>query len=112
VQGFLALAALAVNLEVHHIAFIRTLTLCAVSGAFAFGGAHWGRLEMKRVAYTILAFVAAKLLFEDLRHGRMEFIAGSIFLFALTLIAVPRLLRTRKNTQESLQAEAVLEKRG
>jgi hypothetical protein len=48
---------------------------------------------MTRIAYAALAFVAAKLLFEDLRHGRMEFIAASIFLFAVTLLGVPRLAR-------------------
>jgi hypothetical protein len=102
VQGLLGLAASVMNLEVHHVAFIRTLTLCAVSAAFAFGGSRWGRLEMKRIAYAGLAFVAAKLLFEDLRHGRMEFIAGSIFLFALTLIAVPRLVRAGTRAQVAL----------
>lgn len=91
VQGLLGMAAAVMRIEVHHVALIRTLTLCAVAVAFALGGSRWGRLEMKRIAYATLTFVAAKLLFEDLRHGRMEFIAGSIFLFALTLIAVPRL---------------------
>jgi hypothetical protein len=33
------------------------------------------------------------LVLEDLRHGHLEFIAASIFLFAVTLIAVPRLAR-------------------
>jgi hypothetical protein len=102
VQGLLGLAASVMNLEVHHVAFIRTLTLCAVSAAFASGGSRWGRLEMKRIAYAALAFVAAKLLFEDLRHGRMEFIAGSIFLFALTLIAVPWLVRAGTRVQTVL----------
>jgi hypothetical protein len=32
-------------------------------------------------------------LLEDLRLGHLEFIAASIFLFAITLIAVPRLAR-------------------
>ena len=99
VQGLLGLAAFAVDLGVHHVALIRTFTLCAISAAFAFGGSRWGRLEMTRIAYATLAFVAAKLLFEDLRHGRMEFIAGSIFLFALTLIAVPRLARMGARVQ-------------
>jgi hypothetical protein len=37
--------------------------------------------------------VADKLLLEDLRLGHLEFIAASIFLFAVTLIAVPRMAR-------------------
>ena len=95
VQALLGLVGTGVHLEPHHVAFIRTLTLCVVSVAFAFGGSRLGRLEMTRIAYSVLAFVAAKLLFEDLTHGRMEFTAGSIFLVALTLIAVPRLMRSK-----------------
>jgi len=93
VRGLLALATLAVSLDVHHIAFLRTFVISAVSLCLAFAGSRWGRVAMTRMAYIALAFVAAKLLFEDLRHGHMEFIAGSIFLFAITLIAVPRLVR-------------------
>jgi hypothetical protein len=37
-----------------------------------------------------------KLIAEDLRHGHLEYIAASIFLFALTLIAAPRLARARE----------------
>jgi len=82
---------LAFSLDVFHIAFLRTLTLCSVAFVFALGGSRLNRPAMKRVAYTLIALVAAKLLFEDLRHGRLEFIAASICLVALTLILVPRL---------------------
>ncbi len=92
-RGLLWLIALGITPAVFHIALIRTLTICSMALALAFGGSHWRRLEMTRVAYAAVAFVAAKLLFEDLRQGRMEFIAASIFLFALTLIGVPRLAR-------------------
>ncbi len=92
-QGLLWLVTLAITPEAFHIAFIRTLTVCSLALALAFGGSRWRRLEMTRIAYAALAFVAAKLFFEDLRYGRMEFIAGSIFLVAVTLIAVPRLAR-------------------
>jgi hypothetical protein len=97
-KGMLVLAALGITPDVFHVAFFRTLTVCTVALALAFGGSHWQRPEMKRIAYAALAFVAAKLLFEDLRHGRMEFIAASIFLFAVTLIAVPRLSRIGHRT--------------
>ncbi len=76
-----------------HVAFIRTLILCAIALAVAFAGAHWRRLELKRIAYATVALLAAKLVFEDLRRGHMGYIAASIFLFALTLIGVPRLAR-------------------
>jgi hypothetical protein len=50
-------------------------------------------VELTRIGYAALALVAAKLVFEDLRLGHLEFIAASIFLFAVTLIAVPRIAR-------------------
>jgi hypothetical protein len=78
---------------VFHVAFIRTSILCALALALAFAGSRLRRLELKRIAYAALGLLAAKLVFEDLRHGHMGFIAASIFLFALTLIAVPRLAR-------------------
>lgn len=90
-QGLLRVMSLWVVLDVFHIAFVRTFSVCILALALAYGGSRLKRMEMTRIAYAALAFVAAKLLFEDLRHGRMEFIAGSLFLFAVTLIGVPRL---------------------
>ena len=68
--------------------------MCSLALGLAYAGARWHRVELTRIAYAALALLAAKLLFEDLRHGHLEFIAGSIFLFAVTLITVPRLART------------------
>jgi hypothetical protein len=93
-HGALWLVGTRVTPAAFHVAFIRTLILCALALALAFAGARWRRLELKRIAWAALAFIAAKLVFEDLRHGHMGFIAASIFLFALTLIGVPRLART------------------
>jgi hypothetical protein len=96
------LAVLGLAADAYHVAFIRTLTLCLLALALAFAGSRWLRVELNWIAYATLAFVAAKLLFEDLRHGRLEFIAASIFVFAVTLIAVPRLARmgqTRKTAE-------------
>jgi len=92
-QGLLTAATLIVPADAHHVAFLRTLSISLISVGLAFAGSHWGRAAMTQLAYLALIFVAAKLLFEDLRHGHMEFIAGSIFLFAVTLIAVPRMMR-------------------
>jgi hypothetical protein len=97
-QGLLLLAALFITPDVAHVAFIRTFAVCSVALALAFGGSLWHRLEMTRIAYAALAFEAAKLVFEDLRHGRMGFIAASFFLFAVTLIGVPRLARMGHKT--------------
>ncbi|MGA8088868.1 MAG: hypothetical protein WCA10_16435 [Terracidiphilus sp.] len=93
IHGMLTLAKFAIALDAPHIAFLRTLAISMVSLLLAFAGSRWGRITMTRLAYVALAFLAAKLIFEDLRHGHMEFIAGSIFLFAITLIAVPGLVR-------------------
>jgi hypothetical protein len=105
VHGALRFATLAVPLDLHHIAFLRTLVISAVSLCLAYVGPRWGRVAITRLAYVALAFVAAKLLFEDLRHGHMEFIAGSIFLFAVTLIAVPRLVRLGMKSRAELHSE-------
>lgn len=96
VKGLMGLTALAVAPGAHHLAFIRTLTLCATALALVFGGAHWRRLELTRLGYAALALVAIKLVTEDLRYGHLGYIAASIFLVALTLIAAPRVARTRQ----------------
>jgi hypothetical protein len=93
VQGLLRLVALGVVPGAPHIAFVRTLAACALALALAFASSRWQRSELNWIAYAMLVFVAAKLLYEDLRHGQLEFIAASIFVFAVTLIAVPRLVR-------------------
>ena len=67
----------------HHLAFIRTLTLCLAALALAFGGAFWRRVELTRIGYAALALVAVKLVAEDLPLGHLAYIAASIFLFAL-----------------------------
>ena len=93
VQGLAGLIALKVIPEAHHLAFIRTLTACVAAISLAYSGAHWRRMELTRIGYATLALLALKLVFEDLRHGHLAFIAGSIFLFAMTLIVVPRVAR-------------------
>ena len=108
-RSVLAGAGSLISLDVHHVAFLRTLTVSLVALALAFAGSRVGRAALSQLAYVALAFVAVKLLFEDLRHGHMEFIAGSIFLFAMTLISVPRLVRlgTRLRAAHLPQAIAV-----
>jgi hypothetical protein len=93
VEGLAGLTALKVVPAPHHLAFIRTLSGCGAAIALAYGGAHWRRMELTRIGYATLALLAVKLVLEDLRHGHLAFIAGSIFLFAITLIVVPRVAR-------------------
>jgi hypothetical protein len=93
VEGLLWLVALRISPDASCIAFIRTLVLCAEALALAFGGSRGRRVELAQIAYATLALVAVKLLFEDLHQERLGFIAASFFLFAITLIEVPRLAR-------------------
>jgi hypothetical protein len=92
-QGLTAMVEMSMVPAAHHLAFLRTLTLCAVSLAVVYGGARLCRPELSRLGYAGIALVAVKLIIEDLRHGHLEYVAASIFLFALTLIAAPRLAR-------------------
>ena len=98
VEGLLRLVALRWPPEAHYVAFIRTLVLCALALALAKAGSRWRRVELTRLAYATLGLVAAKLLLEDLPLGHLEVIAASIFFFAITLIAVPRLARIEQKT--------------
>ena len=106
VHVVVAFAALGIALDPHHIAFLRTLVASAVSLCLAYAGSRLGHNSMTRMAHVVLAFLAAKLLFEDLRHGHMEFIAASIFLFAVALIAVPRLVRMGAKSRAVAHASA------
>src|ERR1017187_3025505 len=93
VQGLVRLISLRVNLGVHHIAFIRTLTICMIALALAQSGWRWRRMELTRIGYAALGLAAAKLIFEDLRLGHLGFIAASIFIFAVNLIVTSRIAR-------------------
>lgn len=93
VSGLVWLAALGMTLGVSEVAVIRTLVTCVFALALAFSGARWQRIELVWTAYGVLAFVSAKLLFEDLPHGHSGSIAISIFLYAVALIVVPRVAR-------------------
>jgi hypothetical protein len=56
------------------------------------------------MGYAMLALVAVKMVFEDLRLGHLEFIAASIFLFAVTLIAVHPIARMGQKTKGAASA--------
>lgn len=105
VQGLTGLVAIRLIPEAHHLAFIRTLSICVVAVLLGFSGARWVRSELTKISYSALALLVLKFALEDLRHGRMAFIAASMFLFAITLIAVPRVAKARagkEQTEESL----------
>jgi hypothetical protein len=96
VEGLLRLVALRITPEAQAIAFTRTLVLCATALALSWSGSRWRYVELTRIAYAMLGVIAVKLLLQDLPLGNLGLIAASIFLFAMTLIAVPRLARMDK----------------
>jgi len=79
-----------------HVALARTIALCGLAVVLTLAGTRLRRPALVRAAYTLTAFAAAKLFFEDLRHGRLEFAAGSIFVVAVALIAIPRLASKKR----------------
>ncbi len=85
------LAALGPTADASQVAVIRTLIACLVALALAFGGSRWHLIELVWVAYATVALVTTKLLLEDLRSGSPGSRAVSIFLYAVTLILVPRM---------------------
>lgn len=99
VYGLVRLTEVAFTPGASHVAVIRTLTTCALALVLAYSGARWQRKELGWLAYGALLFVASKLLFEDLRHGHLGFTAASIFLYAVTLLSVPRLVRLGQKTK-------------
>jgi hypothetical protein len=98
VQALVGLISLRMEPGAHHLAFIRTLILCATALALAFAGDRWRRRELARIGYATLALVAVKLAVEDLPLGNLAYIAASIFLFAIALIAVPRVAHRRQHS--------------
>jgi len=93
VSALVWLATVVMTPGASHIAIIRTLITCSLALTLAFGGSRWQRIELVWTAYGTLAFITAKLLFEDLFHGHAGSIAVSIFLYAVALIVVPRMAR-------------------
>lgn len=81
--------------EPQHVAVIRTAVACAVALGLAWSGSKWRRRELAWVAWVALVLAAVKLLFEDVLHGHLAFTAVSIFLYAVTLLLVPKLIRHR-----------------
>lgn len=91
------LTAVGIALEAEHFALIRTLAACTAALAAAWCGSRWPHRELVWLAWAALGLIALKLLLEDLRHGHLGFTAASIFLYAVTLLLVPRLLHIKNN---------------
>jgi hypothetical protein len=98
VEGLASLVTLALTPGAHHIALIRTGVICCMALTLGLFGRRWHRVELTRISYGALVFVTVKLLIEDLRNPRLEFIAASIFLVATTLLVVPRISRLPRSS--------------
>jgi hypothetical protein len=77
------------------VAVIRTAVACTVALGLAWSGSKWQRKELGWLAWVALVLAAFKLLFEDVLHGHLAFTAVSLFLYAVTLLLVPKLIRPR-----------------
>ena len=99
VYGLVRLTQVAITPGASHVAVIRTLTTCVLALLLAYAGSRWKRKELGWLAYGALVFVASKLVFEDMRHGHLGFTAVSIFLYAVTLLSVPRLVCLGQKTK-------------
>jgi len=93
VQAAARLAVASFAAGPHHLALIRSSILCVAALALAFSGARWRRPELTQIGYCVLVLEAIKLLLEDLRHGHLAYVAASVCLLALTLIAIPQVTR-------------------
>ena len=84
-----------------NVAVIRTVVACLFALGLAWSGSTWQQKELAWLAWAALALTAFKLLAEDMRHGHLAFTAASIFLYAVTLLFVARLIRPRYKEQDS-----------
>ena len=92
-HGFIALLAWHTEPALHHMALLRSLAFCLVALALSLGGAAWERRELIHLAYAVVVAEGLKLLLQDLRNGHLIYMSASICLFALTLIALPRIAK-------------------
>jgi hypothetical protein len=95
VWSFVRLIAPGAAPAAEYIAVLRTLVSCAAALALAWCGSRLQRRELVWLAWTALALIAFKLLFEDLRHGHLGFTAASMFLYAVTILLAPRFLHSK-----------------
>ena len=88
-----------------YVAVIRTAIACLFALALAGSGSKWKQQELAWLAWGVLALTPFTLLVEDMRTGHLAFTAVSIFLYAMTLLFVARLIRPRAATQSETHPE-------
>jgi hypothetical protein len=75
------------------LAVIRTALICASTFVFGALYARFKRIELLWAAYGALACGTIKIMIEDLRLERKEWLALSLFLYGVLLVFLPRVLR-------------------
>lgn len=78
------------------LAFMRTLVTCAAAAVLAFISARWNRVELVWMAYAAAILGSLKLVFEDLRTGSNLSFAGSLLIYGVVLLFLPRMARLGK----------------
>ncbi len=98
VSAAVRLVAGRIELAASHISVIRTIVICAL--ALALGLASRQRhLELRWIAYAVVAVGTLKLVLEDLRFGNPASLVVSFVFYGLILILLPRLTRNSKATE-------------
>lgn len=93
------LAAHRMTMGPSQVAVVRTLVTCFAALVLAFSSARFRRSEFAWIAYGILVLVALMLMYEELQHGNASCTAVSVFIYAVALIFVPRLVRIGYGSQ-------------
>lgn len=78
------------------LAVVRTLVTCAAAALLAFISARWNRVELVWMAYAAAILGSLKLVLEDLRIGSNLSFAGSLLIYGVVLLLLPRMVRLGK----------------
>lgn len=78
------------------LAVMRTLVTCAAAAVLAFISARWNRVELVWMAYAAAILGSLKLVLEDLRIGSSLTFAGSLLIYGVVLLLLPRMMRLGK----------------
>lgn len=78
------------------LAVTRTVVTCAAATLLAFISARWKRVELIWMAYAAAILGSLKLVLEDLRTGTNLSFAGSLLIYGVVLLLLPRMVRLGK----------------
>ncbi len=81
------------------LAAVRSAVLAVAAVALAAGGTRAKWAELGWLVYPVLAVGGAKLLFDDVAHGRATTLVPALVLYGIALIVAPGLLRRRRTAR-------------